>query len=252
MAFGNCRNVVILGGGIIGASTAYYLSKRGVACTIVERSSIAAAASGELTRHATGSTQKWRQHGHGRLMLGDAVPTHLHIGVHMPAPQPLHADGPMQSHSKGGQLSAGKAGGFLALEWQDGSGTGPLARRSFQLHSQLAEELGADTGYRRVRTLAVTCSAQPGKLLSRNSRRGGVLAASCAAVPHAREFNADHLAVAGAQAQRPSSAQLPARPIGLMAQSSRRRWVGCLLTTGAQRHDAKAAVTLSIVDGLDC
>jgi glycine/D-amino acid oxidase-like deaminating enzyme len=59
---------------------------------------------------------------------------------------------------------AGKAGGFLALEWQDGSGTGPLARRSFQLHSELAAELGADTGYRRVRTLAVTCSAQAGML----------------------------------------------------------------------------------------
>jgi FAD dependent oxidoreductase len=43
-----CRNVVILGGGIIGASTAYYLSKLGVASTIIERSSVASAASGEL------------------------------------------------------------------------------------------------------------------------------------------------------------------------------------------------------------
>ena len=40
------RNVVICGGGIIGASIAYYLSKRGVASTIIERSAVAAAASG--------------------------------------------------------------------------------------------------------------------------------------------------------------------------------------------------------------
>jgi heterodisulfide reductase subunit A-like polyferredoxin len=50
-----CRNVVILGGGIIGASTAYYLSKRGVACTIIERSSVASAASGDLSRSSSGS-----------------------------------------------------------------------------------------------------------------------------------------------------------------------------------------------------
>jgi glycine/D-amino acid oxidase-like deaminating enzyme len=43
------RNVVILGGGIIGASIAYYLSKRGVASTIVERSAVASAASGEIS-----------------------------------------------------------------------------------------------------------------------------------------------------------------------------------------------------------
>lgn len=62
--------------------------------------------------------------------------------------------------------AAGKAGGFLALDWSDGTDAGPLARRSFQLHGQLAAELQADTGYRRVKTLAITCSAQPGTPLS--------------------------------------------------------------------------------------
>ncbi len=59
-------------------------------------------------------------------------------------------------------ISAGKAGGFLALDWSDGTDTGLLARRSFQLHGELAQQLGEDTGYRRVHTLAVTCSALPG------------------------------------------------------------------------------------------
>lgn len=132
--------------------------------------------------------------------------------------------------------SAGKAGGFLALEWQDGSGTGPLARRSFQLHSQLAEELDADTGYRRVRTLAVTCSAQPGKLRSQQQARCSM------AVPqrlsgveqHCGSPGAYGCRVAGVQAPKGSSAQLPARPTGLMAPCSRRRWVGRLLMTHAR------------------
>lgn len=39
--------VVICGGGIIGAATAYYLSRLGVPSTIVERDAVAGAASGE-------------------------------------------------------------------------------------------------------------------------------------------------------------------------------------------------------------
>jgi glycine/D-amino acid oxidase-like deaminating enzyme len=40
-----CR-VVICGGGIMGAATAYYLAQLGVAATVVEREAMAAAASG--------------------------------------------------------------------------------------------------------------------------------------------------------------------------------------------------------------
>lgn len=83
--------VIICGGGIIGAATAYFLSRRGVAATVVERSGVANAASG-------------------------------------------------------------KAGGFLALDWCDGSLLEPLARRSFILHQRLAEEGFAEWGYRRVAT----------------------------------------------------------------------------------------------------
>jgi glycine/D-amino acid oxidase-like deaminating enzyme len=39
--------VCILGGGVVGASIAYYLSLRGVSCVIVEKTSIASAASGK-------------------------------------------------------------------------------------------------------------------------------------------------------------------------------------------------------------
>lgn len=54
--------------------------------------------------------------------------------------------------------ASGKAGGFLALDWCDGSPLSSLARMSFDLHSQLPQMLGDDYGYRRMTTLAVELS----------------------------------------------------------------------------------------------
>ena len=65
--------------------------------------------------------------------------------------------------------ASGKAGGFLALDWCDGSPLGTLARKSFQLHAELAETLGVDYGYRRMTTLAVTADgngAQPSRSMN--------------------------------------------------------------------------------------
>ncbi|KAK9061883.1 hypothetical protein SSX86_019067 [Deinandra increscens subsp. villosa] len=49
------KRVVVCGGGIVGVSTAYFLAKKGAAVTLIERSSIAGAASGKaggfLARH---------------------------------------------------------------------------------------------------------------------------------------------------------------------------------------------------------
>jgi glycine/D-amino acid oxidase-like deaminating enzyme len=85
------RHVVVCGAGVMGAAVAYYLTRRGVAVTVVERTGVACAASG-------------------------------------------------------------KSGGFLALDWCDGSPVGPLARLSFALHAELARELSVDYGYRRMDT----------------------------------------------------------------------------------------------------
>jgi glycine/D-amino acid oxidase-like deaminating enzyme len=51
--------------------------------------------------------------------------------------------------------ASGKSGGFIALDWCDGSPLGPLARASFALHARLADELNADYGYRRMETFAM-------------------------------------------------------------------------------------------------
>lgn len=40
--------------------------------------------------------------------------------------------------------ASGKAGGFLARDWCDGSPLAPLARRSFALHAELAQKIADD------------------------------------------------------------------------------------------------------------
>ncbi len=100
--------VLICGGGVIGASIAYFLSRRGVHVTVIERSAIACAASG-------------------------------------------------------------KSGGFLALDWCDGSPLAALARRSFTLHAQLTKEIDGDWGYRRL----TTYGGFAGRGGHRLGRRGG-------------------------------------------------------------------------------
>src|SRR5262245_61856200 len=90
--------VVICGGGVIGASIAYFLGWRGVQSIVIERTGVACAASG-------------------------------------------------------------KSGGFLALDWCDGTPLSSLARRSFALHARLAEEIEADWAYRRMTTFAGVAGA---------------------------------------------------------------------------------------------
>jgi len=91
--------VVICGGGVIGASLAYFLSRNGAKPVVIERTGVACAASG-------------------------------------------------------------KSGGFLALDWCDGSPLEALARRSFTLHAELPGMTGRDWGYRRMTTYGGFASAR--------------------------------------------------------------------------------------------
>lgn len=84
--------VLVCGGGVIGAATAWHLASAGATPVVIERTAIACGASG-------------------------------------------------------------KSGGFLALDWCDGSALAPLARRSFHLHDALAAAMPERWGYRRVTTL---------------------------------------------------------------------------------------------------
>ena len=95
-------HVLICGGGVIGASIAYFLSVRGIEATVIERTGIACAASG-------------------------------------------------------------KAGGFLALDWCDGTKLQSLTRRSFLLHSELPQQIGGDW--------VIAASRRMGALLARATRR---------------------------------------------------------------------------------
>ena len=92
-------HVLICGGGVIGAATAYFLSARGVKATVIERTGLACTASG-------------------------------------------------------------KAGGFLALDWCDGTPLQALTRRSFALHAELPQRIGGDWGYRRLTTYGGVAGAR--------------------------------------------------------------------------------------------
>jgi glycine/D-amino acid oxidase-like deaminating enzyme len=58
--------------------------------------------------------------------------------------------------------ASGKSGGFLALDWCDGTPLAALARRSFALHAALADELGGDWHYRRLATYSGWATAHGG------------------------------------------------------------------------------------------
>ena len=96
--------VMVVGGGIIGASIAYHLTLRGISPVVVEGTRVAAAASG-------------------------------------------------------------KAGGFLAGSWGDGSPTEQLHRVSFAMHERIAEKLEVES-YRKLPTMSVR--AGPGKAGQKN------------------------------------------------------------------------------------
>ena len=59
--------------------------------------------------------------------------------------------------------ASGKSGGFLALDWCDGTPLMALARRSFALHAELAASLEDDWGYRRMTTYAGAVGRSPAR-----------------------------------------------------------------------------------------
>src|SRR6266852_2878253 len=150
------RHVVVCGAGVMGAAVAYFLARRGVTVTVVERSGVACAASG-------------------------------------------------------------KSGGFLALDWCDGSPLGPLARASFALHAELAKELGTDYGYRRMNTFMMAAREQ-------GTLRGGHRVAAPAWLDGAG-------VVTAALGSRETTAQIhPAHFTSALVDAARAR--GCALRIG--------------------
>jgi len=76
--------------------------------------------------------------------------------------------------------ASGKSGGFLALDWCDGSPLGSLARKSYAMHAELAESLGRDCGYRAMTTFAVAASARGGVEADNSAAGAAWLDGDCA------------------------------------------------------------------------
>jgi glycine/D-amino acid oxidase-like deaminating enzyme len=69
--------------------------------------------------------------------------------------------------------ASGKAGGFLARDWCDGTPLMQLARRSFELHAELAEDLSGDWDFRRLTTYGGKVG-RPSTRASRGTSRGWI------------------------------------------------------------------------------
>ena len=89
-----------------------------------------------------------------------------------------------------GCAASGKAGGFLALDWCDGSPVGELARVSFAMHEELAKTLSLDS-YRRLTCEAVAVDER------------AVVAAGGVAKPGNKKLESIEWADIGAVASRP-------------------------------------------------
>ena len=120
--------IVVAGGGVVGNSIAYFLAKEhGVACTIVDPVGMC------VSRFQSSFQDRFR----------DNSPTHAF---------------------RRAPAASGKAGGFLARDWSDGSPIQELQRRSFDLHAEIAEHLGLSTiDYRRLECVAVAVDGSSSK-----------------------------------------------------------------------------------------
>src|SRR3954454_6004772 len=170
------RHVLICGGGVIGASIAYFLSRRGIKATVIDRTGIACAASG-------------------------------------------------------------KSGGFLARDWCDGTPVQALARRSFDLHAELADRLGIDWNYRRLMTYGGFAPLR---------HRG----------PHAPGWLSERVAVGRRLGSAETTAQVhPARFTTAMMRAAEAKWcirqVACDFSEAGALHGApvragEVAMTLRV------
>ncbi len=133
--------------------------------------------------------------------------------------------------------ASGKSGGFLALDWCDGSAAEPLARRSFALHAELADRIDDDWGYRRIDTIGVVASARRDVGFYRKLPAPGWLAEGAAV--HARLGTAE------------TTAQVaPAAFTGALMRAAIARGARLMMgtVTGVAR-DADGAVRGVMVDG---
>lgn len=70
--------------------------------------------------------------------------------------------------------ASGKSGGFLALDWCDGTPLEALARRSFALHAGLPGEISGEWGYRRLETYGGIIGPRQGRTFGERHPAGWV------------------------------------------------------------------------------
>jgi glycine/D-amino acid oxidase-like deaminating enzyme len=130
--------------------------------------------------------------------------------------------------------ASGKSGGFLARDWREGTPLAPLARRSFDLHAELAETIADDWGYRRLDTYAGSAgfarrrgACELGWLSEAVTEVRPIGSPETTAQVHPAEFTAAMMPAAQTHGPNWGSAGSPALP-SATAASPVSRSMGCL------------------------
>jgi glycine/D-amino acid oxidase-like deaminating enzyme len=119
----------------------------------------------------------------------------------------------IERHEVAGSAS-GKSGGFLARDWCRGTPLDRLARRSFDLHAELAAELGNPWGHRPLTTYGGYLAAKAGGgtqlswLSDRVAITGRLGSTSTTAIVEPRAFTTGLLTASGAELKRGAVAGL--------------------------------------------
>jgi glycine/D-amino acid oxidase-like deaminating enzyme len=140
----------------------------------------------------------------------------------------------IERHAVAGAAS-GKSGGFLALDWCAGSALDRLARRSFELHAELAAELGNPWFYRRLNTYGgyavendtARASSQRPWLSGRVAITGRLGSPQTTALVEPRAFTAELMRAAEAQ-----GAELRLGTVVDLAHRPNRAATGVVLDSG--------------------
>ncbi|XWS41849.1 hypothetical protein CRYUN_Cryun17cG0118200 [Craigia yunnanensis] len=141
---GTTKRVVVCGGGVIGVCTAYFLAKKGAAVTIVEKSSIACAASGKAGGFLA---LDWCDGGPVESLARASFNLHRLLSEELNGPEsygyrPLTTLGITITESRSSSPSGSKLSGDSTIpSWVDGPARGPRTIGSTQTTAQVHPQL---------------------------------------------------------------------------------------------------------------
>lgn len=141
---GTTKRVVVCGGGVIGVCTAYFLAKKGASVTLVEKSSVACAASGKAGGFLA---LDWCDGGPVESLARASFNLHRSLSEELNGPEsygyrPLTTLSVTITESKSSSPPGSKSSGDSTIpSWVDGPARGPRTIGSTQTTAQVHPQL---------------------------------------------------------------------------------------------------------------